>query len=161
MRSNVLLIPAKGKVREIGESGQALIETAITLTMFIVMLLGVVEIGSLAYAAIQVTNAARAAVQYGDQDVGTASDKTGMENAASLEAPFLPNLKTVPTQSCVCADSTACTFVGTVPSCAQSTNAIITIHVTTSATFTPFINLPGMPSTYTLHGEAYQQVLSN
>lgn len=142
-----------------GESGQALIETAITLAMLVVMLLGAVEIGSIAYAAIQVTNAARAAVQYGDQNVGVMQDSTGMQTAASLEAPFLPNLNTTSSSSCVCADGTACSTNGT--SCGMGTNPVITLHVNTSATVTPYIHLPGLPSSFTLYGQAYQQVLSN
>lgn len=160
MSPNSLAIPAKGQVHKNGESGQALIETAISISMLLVMLLGVVEIGNIAYAAIQVTNAARAAVQYGDQNLGSMQDATGMQTAASLEAPYLTNLNTAsPSLSCVCADGTACSSSGN--SCANGTTSVITIHVTTSATVTPFIRLPGLPSTYTLHGEAYQQVLSN
>ena len=160
MRPNPLPIPAKGKVSDTSESGQALIETAISLTMLIVMLLGVVEIAGLAYTAIQVTNAARAAVQYGDQNIGTKDDKTGMKTAAALEAPYLPNLNTLPSSSCICANGTACDPSAT-PSCGILSNPVFTIHVTTSTTYTPFIDLPGLPSSYTLYGEAYQQVLSN
>lgn len=160
MRLKKLSTSTSSGVGTTGESGQALIETAITLAMLVVMLLGAVEIGSIAYAAMQVTNAARAAVQYGDQSIGVMQDSTGMQTAASLEAPFLPNLNTPPpTLSCVCADGTACSTSGT--SCGMGTTPVITIHVTTSATVTPYIHLPGLPSSFTLYGQAYQQVLSN
>jgi Flp pilus assembly protein TadG len=43
------------------ESGQALVELALTMSMLIVMLLGAVQMGLLAYAAIEVANTAKAA----------------------------------------------------------------------------------------------------
>lgn len=141
-----------------GESGQALIETAISLSLLVVMLIGVVEIANIAYAAVQVTNAAKAAVQYGDRTIGAAGDTTGMQNAAANEAPYLPNLSTNVSTSCVCADGVSCSISSTL--CAGSV-AVNTLNVTTSTNFTPFINLPGLPTSITLQGYAAQQVLSD
>ena len=147
-----------------GESGQALVETAITLSMLVIMLIGAAEIGRIAYAAIQVTNAAKAAVQYGGQSRTSASDTGGIKYAAALEATALPNLQTnVLPPNCFCAKAT-----GTAVDCqsltaCRSTSSILveSITVQTSDTFNPFFHLPGMPATITLHGQAIQQVLSS
>lgn len=140
------------------ESGQALIETAVTLSMLLIMLLGAAELGRVAWAAIQVTNAAKAAAQYGDQDRKAAGDTTGIKNAASAEALTLTNLNTVVSHDCICSDGSASDCGLT--ACPNSIDEE-TLTIDTSATFDPLIHLPGLPATYTLSGQAVQKVLSN
>ena len=48
----------------LGEQGQAMLETALTMPFLLVMLLGGFELASVAYAATELTNAARAAARY-------------------------------------------------------------------------------------------------
>jgi len=67
------------------ESGQALVETALTAPILLLMLVGGVEFGRVAYAAIEVANSAKAAVQYGAQNPGTSTDTTTMETVAVAE----------------------------------------------------------------------------
>src|ERR1700744_6377881 len=69
------------------ESGQSLVELSLGLTAMTVLLIGATEFGGLAYASIEVSNAARAGVQYGAQNHTTASDTTGMQTAATQDAP--------------------------------------------------------------------------
>lgn len=150
--------------RRSGESGQALIETAVSLTMLIVMLLGAAEIGRIAWATIQVTNAAKAAVQYGDIDQTYSMDTGGIKNAAADAEPSIPNLynNTSVINTCVCLDGTACLPASsTVSNVCPASRALNTLHVTSTAIFDPVIHLPGLPTTYTLQGSAVQQVLSN
>jgi len=144
--------------RRTGERGQALIETAITLSMLVIMLLGAVEVGRIAWATIQVTEAARAAVQYGDQDRAAASDTGGIQNAGHAAAPDITNLTILPTTSCTCGNGSASTCANT--DCSGSFIEVV-LTVNTSATFDPLIHLPGLPTTYTLQGHAVQKVLSN
>lgn len=141
-----------------GEGGQALIETAVTLALLVIMLIGAMEIGRVAWASIQVANAAKAAVQYGDRNITVAQDISGMQTAAANEAVDIPNLNTAITSTCICADGISCTISSTL--CAGSA-PIQTLHVTSTATFDPLIHLPGLPTTFTLQGTAVQQVLSD
>ena len=60
------------------ERGQALIETAVSVGLFIVLLLGAVEFGRLAFAAIEVTDAAEAVAQYATQSSATAANSSAM-----------------------------------------------------------------------------------
>lgn len=148
----------RAALRQKGESGQALIETAITLSLLVIMLIGAAEIARVAYASMQVVGAAKAAVQYGDIIITNANDTQGMQNAAAAEAPLLPNLVTTPTLSCLCADGISCTSTSVL--CAGSA-PVQTLTVTTSASFDPLIHLPGLPNTFTLQGYAVQKVLSD
>src|ERR1700724_931527 len=65
------------------EQGQSFVELALTLPVLTVILLGAAEFGRLAYAAIEVSNAARSGVAYGAQSPDKAADTTGMQTAAT------------------------------------------------------------------------------
>lgn len=145
------------------ESGQALLELALTLPLFVLILLGGAELARLAYAAIEVTNAAKAAVQYGDQNVGTATDVAGMTNAAINDAANMPNAGTLAltaSSTYQCSNAPDINITVTNTSC-PGAQIVQTLSVTTSIAFDPLIHLPGLPSTYTLHGHATQKVLGS
>ncbi len=154
--------PTPGRAQRNGESGQALIETAITMGLLAILFVGAAELGRVAFAAIEVVNAAKAAVQYGDQSRTTAGDTQGMQLAASQDAPVLTNLTTTPSDSCICADGTpvACDSTGPPYPCPGSV-LVETLTVQTSTTFNPLLHIPGLPDTFTLTGQAVQQVLSS
>ena len=145
------------------DSGQALIETAITLPLLLLLMLGGVEFARLTYAAIEVSNAAKAAVAYGAQNVVTASDTNGIQAAAQMDAGNLSSITTTVTSppSCSCVTS----GVAISDSCSDTTCAIAggylqqTLQVTTSTTIDPIIHLPGLPTTFTLRGYANQVVM--
>lgn len=149
------------KMRRSGESGQALIETAITVSMLMILLIGAAEIGRIAWAAIQVTTASKAAVQYGDQGRQYAADTKGIQIAGAAAAPGLPNLNVTPVVSCVCGNSSAA--VSCTNSVCPSNGSFIEVLLTvnTSTTFDPLIHLPGLPKTFTIQHQAIQKILSN
>ena len=136
------------------ESGQAFLETAVALPLLALLLLGAVEFARVAYAAIEVSNAASAGARYAVQSGYTASDATGIQNAASADAANLSSLTTTSSTSCVCSDGSASTCANT-----DCTNSHIeeTVTVNTSTTFAPLIHLPGFPKTITLNGQAIQR----
>lgn len=137
-------------------SGQALLEAALTLSVLCILLLGAAEFGRVAYAAIEVTRAAKAGVQYGDASTTTATDATGIANAAANEAQDISGLTTTSAVSCSCANGGTSTCLNT--DCPGST-VIVTLTVRTTDAYNPGIHIPGLPATYTLHGLAVQQVL--
>jgi Flp pilus assembly protein TadG len=137
-------------------SGQALIEAALTLSLLCTMLLGAFELGKVAYAWIEVTRAAKAGVQYGDRNVNDAVDTSGIQTAAANEAPDISGLTTTSSVGCSCSNGGTSTCLNT--DCPNS-HIIETLTVQTSATYDPGIHLPGLPTTYTLHGKAVQMVL--
>ena len=152
------------------ESGQAFIELALTVPFLVLLLLGAAELARVAYMAIELSNAAKAAVQYGAQNPTTAVDVSGMQTAAQLEAPDLynasstTNFTVTPTHSCVCSSGAAA------PKCAladcgngaTSSELEEVLQVNTSAQFDPLIHIPGWTNNkFTLHGQAVQKRLDN
>lgn len=147
------------------EEGSALVELALSLPMLCIMLLGAAEFARLAYASIEVTNAAHAAAVYGSSSHGAASDVPGVKSAGTTDSVNLVGSSAItvndPTLSCQCSDGTtvACTNNQT---CTNSNTAMITtVTVTTQTTFSPMISVPGWKQvTFTLQGKS-SQVVSN
>lgn len=138
-------------------SGQALVELAMILAFGSILLflgLGVVEFGKLVYWSIEVSNAAKAGVQYGAQNTGAANDATGIQNAAAAAAPDLTSLTATPTVSCVCS-TTGAVLTSCTSSCSGDVKSSVTVK--TSVTVTPPYRLRLFPVSYTLTGSATQE----
>ncbi len=138
------------------QSGQALVELALSMPLLVLLLLGAAELARVAYAAIEVSNAAKAGVQYGGQNATTASDTGGIQNAATNDAPDVTLDPTTVSISCICSDGSASACLRT--DCPTS-HILETLSVKTQATFDPLIYLPGLPRSFTIHGQATQKVL--
>lgn len=146
------------------DAGQAFVEVALLLPLLFLLLVGGAEVGRLAYAAIEVSNAARAGVAYGAQTHATAADYNGIKQAALADAPDIASLTVSPqTLACSCQDTT-----GTVTSITCSSTALTAcprpsiiledVQVNTSATFNTGFHLPGLPSSFSLQGQAIMRV---
>jgi Flp pilus assembly protein TadG len=146
--------PMKEGIR--GESGQALIELAVGLTVFTTLLIGAAEFGKLAYASIEVTHAAEAGASYGAQNHVTASDTTGMQTAATQDGVNVTGISATASFACVCSDGSASTCAST--DC-STTRLIESVTVNTTATVNPGLHVPGLPTTYTLHGRSVLRVV--
>lgn len=142
--------------RRRGDSGQALVEAAIAAPLFFLLLMGSAELARVAYMAIEVTNAARAGVQYASQNERTLGDTTGMALAAQNDGYNVSGLTVSSKNAYTCADGTTSYTVstGNLPSCTSGATAIPTVTVTTSASFQPIVHIPGLPSTFTLGANA-------
>ncbi len=140
------------------ESGQALTELGLILPVLVLMLLGTVELARVAYAAIEVSNAAHAGAQYGSRSVFHANDTTGIQNAAANDAANITLSSTTPTLTFTCSDGT--TPSGSPLVCASSTATVVNIlTVVTTTSFDPFFHLAGLGTTFTLTGRDQQTVL--
>lgn len=137
--------------------GQALVEFALIIPTLIVILIGAGELARLAYAAIEVSNAAHAGVSYGAQNSSTAADFTGMENAAALDAQNVPGFTATAKDVCTCANGTAVSSCDSAPT-ACGDSFIVYVQVNTSAQFDPLFHCPGLPKTYTVRGQAMMRV---
>lgn len=138
-----------------GTSGQSLVEAALIFPILVTFLLGAADLSRVARATISVSNAAKAGVQYAVQSGFTAQDTSGISSAAAAEAPNL-SLTTTSTISCVCSDGSASTCANT--DC-QNSHMVEKVTVTTSATVTPLIHLPSLPTSFTIKGKAVQRCL--
>lgn len=150
------------------ETGSAMVETSLSISFLLVILLGIVEFGRVAYAAIAVSNAAHAGAQYaaqgsdfvGDYDNSSAQNG-GVQIAAQNEAGWVysqntDTFTTTANVSYICSDDSAATGLNT--DCSGSQLERI-IAVTTTVSFKPLIHMPGMPTSWNLKGGATQKVL--
>jgi Flp pilus assembly protein TadG len=143
------------------ESGQALVELALSLVMILIpLLIGSAEFARAAYAYIEVSNAARAAVAYGAQTHATALDSAGMLTAARNDYAFDPTKLTLLNSSYTC----SCSDTGATVSCTDATacsgaHIELTLTVRTTAIFDPGFYEPFLNKTFTVNGIAVQKVL--
>lgn len=162
--------------------GQALVELALVVPILTLLMLGAVELGRIAYFAIEIESSARAGASYGSVNRGTAGDITMIKQAAADDVPDISNLNVTPGTACVCqtitnsstgtsysyqpaSGTTACS-TSYIKSCSAVTAtsrqvAITYVTVATSAQVDPIIHLPGLPQTFTLHGSCKMRVLQN
>jgi hypothetical protein len=155
--------------RKSSESGQAFVELFLAMTFILVpLLIGAGEFARAAYAYIEVSNAARAAVQYGAQNHATANDSTGdagdtagMLTAARNDYAFDPSeltLNPAPTTVCNCSDtgnSVSCTD----PTVCSGAHIEVTLTVHLQANFDPGFYEPFLPNSFTVTSTAVQKVL--
>ena len=138
-----------------GNAGQAFVELALVLPIFLLLLVGAVEVGYLAYASIEVANAAHAGVAYAAQSHTTASDVANITLAAKNDVSNdLSNLSVTVTQSCTCSDGTAITCANAGSTCLSPAIINESVQVQTSAPVNTVFHFPGIPSSVTLGGYA-------
>jgi Flp pilus assembly protein TadG len=151
------------------DAGNALVEFALTMPVLILLLVGAVELARIAFAAIELSNAARAAVQYGGQSAATAADPGGMSAAASNDAANLTGVTTTVIVSGVCSSGAACTGAnnGSGPTCKNTDcQTVANDHIetiltaTSSVSFQPGIRIPSLPGPFTIKRTVSQKCLN-
>ena len=142
------------------DSGQGLVELALTLPLFMLILLGAAEFARFAWASIETANAARAGVQYGAQSDITASDTAGISTAALNDGVNLSGLTATSSFSCACstAPTTTITCSTALASCVSPNVIIEYVQVSTTSTIKPLYHWPGMPTTFTANSSAVMEV---
>ncbi len=133
------------------ECGASLVELAVMLPLFLLLLFGAVDFGRAYYLAEEVAGAARAGAEYGAENP---TDTTGITKAATDDAPDVAGLSVAtPTYGCECSNGTSFTASCTsTPTCAN--NVVYRVTVTVSATYTPLFPWPKIPSTISLSSTA-------
>jgi Flp pilus assembly protein TadG len=144
-------------------AGQAAAELALLATTLVLMLGVAVEMGRLGYLAMTLDDAARAGAQYGSQNYTTDGDTSGMKTAASNAATNIngatwwgssAGFSASASNFCGCNDGTVVSCTGT----CSSGSPLIYVQVKTQANYVPFLQIPGLPSTFTIHGQATMPV---
>jgi Flp pilus assembly protein TadG len=134
------------------EQGASLVELAILLPLFLLMLFGALDFGRAFYLEMEIAGAAHAAAIYGSENP---TDVTGMQNTAQDDAPNVPNLSVgTPTYGCECSDGTSYSgSCSTTPTC-SSNNVVYRVNVTVSATYSPLFPWPKIPSSMSFSSSA-------
>jgi Flp pilus assembly protein TadG len=147
------------------ESGSALVEVAVTLSLFVMpVLLGTIDMGSVVYSSIQISDAAHAGAMYGMVSSTYAADTANIRTAAQADAPaFGSNLSVTPTVFYACSSSLTGTHYTTqsaaVAACTGTGNhALEFVQVLASASVTPGFRLPGLASTFPVSTTAVMEV---
>ncbi|HUI40904.1 MAG TPA: TadE/TadG family type IV pilus assembly protein [Terriglobia bacterium] len=139
------------------EAGQALLETALLIPALLMILVGVIELGRLAYFSIETSNAAHAGAQYGAQSATSAVDNSGMQQAALSDGADVPGLSATASSFCTCSGGTG-TVTCALSSCTAPARLVQWVKVSTSATEAPLLHYPGLPSSFALTGQAIMRV---
>jgi Flp pilus assembly protein TadG len=164
-KRRAIMIAHRIPVRD--DIGQAFVELALVLPVLILLMLGAVEVGRLAYADIEISNAARAGVAYAMQSHGFAADSTGIENAAKQDAPNIPGLVVdTPILTCYCETSGGVTTAlascsstdANLTTCPSPSSIVVYVQVNTHAQVDTAFHFPGLPNTLTLRGTAIMRV---
>lgn len=137
--------------------GSNLIELALVLPIFLILIFGSVDFGRAYYQAIEVESAAHAGAVYGLQNP---QDTDGMQSAALVGASNVSDLTATATYGCECSDGTSdvtsCTYT---PSCPD--NYVTYVDVATTSTFKPMFHYPGLPKEITFRGDSHIRVGGN
>jgi Flp pilus assembly protein TadG len=136
--------------RQARESGSSLVELALLSSLFLLLLVGSVDLGQACYVAIEISAAANAGAQYGIQNP---TNTAGMQKAALLSAANLSGATASASWGCECSDgSSASASCSVVPSC--SVNIVKYVTVATGMMYKPPLAFPGVPYTLALKGSA-------
>ena len=147
------------------ERGSSVVEVALLLAVFgPVLIVGTAQMGLVAYASIEVSNAAHAAAMYGMVSSTYASDTAGMTIAAQQEAAdFGTRLTVTPTTYYACSAALGGTQYATqaaaTSACTGSGNhPLQLVQVNVNLRYTPSIHLPALASTFSLGADSVLEV---
>jgi hypothetical protein len=163
LHAPILLSKASGKAGSgrnphlrCASHGQSLVEFALVVPLLLLLLIGAVEIGRAAYFSIAVTNAARAAVQYGAQSPVTAADDIGIKQHALNDAPMLSPSDVTWSNYCQCPNGNPAP--NCFPTDCSGGRFISYLQVNTQMQLTPLIGFPGLPASFPLRGQAIMEI---
>ena len=144
-----LIAPIRNLARN--EEGSSMIELALLLPTFVLLLLGAIDLSRAYYLSMEVVGAAHAGAEYG---ITNRTDTAGITKAVTSDAPEVPNLSAgTPSWGCECSDgsssSTSCTAT---PTCTY--NTVYWVKVTASTTYHPVFPWPGIPSSMSIANTA-------
>jgi Flp pilus assembly protein TadG len=137
------------------DRGQAIAELALVAPLVLILLIGAAEVARYANFSILVSNAARAGVQYGAQNLVTAADNAGMQSAAQADAQD-PSMTATASSFCTCANGNASTCQAT--DCPNS-HRLVYVKVDTSETYQSMLHYPGITPSLQIKGHAVMRVV--
>lgn len=121
------------------DDAQSLVELALLMPLFILLLLGSAAFAQFAWAAVLTSNAARAGASFGAVNPNNAKNKPGIQAAAAADSVNITGLTTDRTLSCACSDGTAIADCSNSLSVCPSPKTIINyVQVNTTSTVTLF-----------------------
>jgi Flp pilus assembly protein TadG len=134
-------------------AGTAVVEFAVVLPMLLFLLMGLMELGRYGYLAMLCAHAARSGAAYGQQNVFTAADTTGIKSAA---------LHDLGTTGWTVTTSYNCQENNSVVSCVGQpvSGETYYLQVKVTGTFHSMFNYPGIPSSVSLSSTSTTRLAS-
>lgn len=138
--------------------GTSFIETAILVPVVLLLSCGTMDFARVVYAGIEISNAARAGVQYGALNPGNSGDTSGMAQAAVNDAADLGTSNVTATASnfCECVGGSSTVDCGSTTACGTTPPGYVS--VTANYTFNTIVHWPGLPQSVTLSRTAKMRV---
>ena len=135
------------------EQGSSLVEFAVAMPLFTLLLLGTADLSRGYFVGIVVSRAAQTGARYASQNP---NDSAGTASAAVADAADIPSFtasSVTATQGCECSDgSGASVNCASVPSC--SGDVVRYVQVDTTSTYQALFSYPLIPRSIVLHGSA-------
>lgn len=133
------------------------------------LLIGLIEVGRLAYFTIEVGNAAHAGAEYGSLSLANAADKSGITKAAQNDGTnSISSLAVDPQVICTCWNGTVDnpnppTSAACGQSCTTGGHQISDVQVTVTGTITSLFSFQkiGLPTSWTISRTATSYILPN
>ena len=135
-----------------------MVEFALFAPVFILLFMGIVELGRFATYAILAQAAARAGANYGAQNLTTAADLNGIDTWATGDAQYLPAPITVTYKDLCSVNGVLPPTTCNVSTTAPPVNTVYYVQVTVNAKYAPWISYPGIPNPVTVSGSDYLRV---
>ena len=140
------------------QAGVALVEFALALPLLVIVLIGITEMGRLAYYNILVGSAAHAGAMYASLNTYTANDTVHIKAAAESDGQNIPQLTVSPAPpTCNCYNSSSgssttlsCALNGS--TCASGTHRVIYVQVSATGKIDTLFNYKalGIPDPWTI-----------
>ncbi len=152
------LSPRFAPLRKFWSSTSGAVSAEVVVVIAVVGMLGIgsMEFGRLALEKLSATSAARAGAQYGTLDLATASDTTGIVQAARDDAGDIGGALDVNArQYCFCPSQgeVVCTA-----SCSDGSFSMMYVEVTVGKTYDLLMAYPGVPSPFPVESTVRMRV---
>jgi Flp pilus assembly protein TadG len=145
-------------VTDHSQRGSVLVELALVMPVLVLLLVGSADFARVFYMSMAVSAAARTGAQFGASSLVNSANTSGMQTRAQAAAQAdLGTVSAVASRTCYCfPDAPVATFApGAAVACtttcaAVNTHLVVTVSVTTTATFSMLAHYPGIPKTITI-----------
>lgn len=140
-----------GQWKWLTRRGTAAIEFALSAPVFVILLLGVVDVGLGAYRQMQVQDAAEAGALYaainGWNPTGIETAVVNATGAAGMTAP-------APTEFCGCPSTSGVTTVACNATCSGAETPGVYVQINAALPYTNILPYPGLPIPATLTAQS-------